>query len=109
MNDLSREVGGAPGIAVLGSILTAVYRAHLDLPGTPAQPVHKAKDSFALAAHMGGAATARAKAAFLDGIHMALYAASAAALVAAIAVAALSTNPPLRERRHWRQSVFGPR
>ncbi len=36
LNDLSREVGGALGIAVIGSILTAGYRSHLHLPGLPA-------------------------------------------------------------------------
>src|SRR5258708_16185592 len=35
LNDLSREVGGALGIAVIGSILTAGSRSHLHLPGLP--------------------------------------------------------------------------
>jgi hypothetical protein len=35
LNDLSREVGGALGIAVIGSIVTAVYRSSLYLPGIP--------------------------------------------------------------------------
>ncbi len=36
MNDLSREVGGALGIAVIGSIMTAIYRSHLTVAGVPA-------------------------------------------------------------------------
>src|SRR5262249_6802559 len=32
VNDLSRELGGALGIAIIGSIMTAVYRSHLVLP-----------------------------------------------------------------------------
>jgi len=31
LNDLSREVGGALGTAVIGSIVTAVYRSSLEL------------------------------------------------------------------------------
>ena len=45
INDLSREVGGAIGIAVIGSIMTAIYRAHLTVPGVPAAVLDKAKDS----------------------------------------------------------------
>jgi len=33
VNDLSRELGGALGIAVLGSLLSAAYRSRLTLPG----------------------------------------------------------------------------
>ena len=33
LNDLSREVGGAIGIAVIGSILTSTYSSHVDLTG----------------------------------------------------------------------------
>ena len=36
MNDLARELGGALGIAVLGSLLQSTYRSHLHLPGVPA-------------------------------------------------------------------------
>jgi hypothetical protein len=32
LNDLSRELGGALGIAVIGSVLTATYRGYLHLP-----------------------------------------------------------------------------
>jgi len=39
LNDLSREVGGALGTAVLGSVVTAVYRSSLHLPGVPAPAV----------------------------------------------------------------------
>jgi EmrB/QacA subfamily drug resistance transporter len=89
MNDLSREVGGALGIAVLGSILTAIYRAHLTLPGAPSTVLTQAKDSFALAAHLGGPAAQHANAAFTDGIHAAFYAASVMAVLAAAAVTLL--------------------
>jgi hypothetical protein len=34
--DLSREVGGALDTAVLGSVVTGVYRSSLHVPGVPA-------------------------------------------------------------------------
>jgi EmrB/QacA subfamily drug resistance transporter len=86
INDLSREVGGAIGIAVIGSILTAIYRAHLTVPGVPAAVLGKAKDSVAIAAHIGGPVAAKADSAFIDGIHVALYTAAGAATLAAILV-----------------------
>jgi EmrB/QacA subfamily drug resistance transporter len=36
LNDLSRELGGAIGIAVVGSVLANTYRDNLDLTGVPA-------------------------------------------------------------------------
>jgi EmrB/QacA subfamily drug resistance transporter len=86
INDLSREVGGAIGIAVIGSVMTAIYRSHLTLPGVPAQVVAKAQDSVAVAAHIGGPVAAKADTAFIDGVHIALYSAAGAAAIAAIAV-----------------------
>jgi len=35
MNDLARELGGALGIAVLGSVLQSTYRSHLHSTGLP--------------------------------------------------------------------------
>ena len=47
MNDTTRQVGGALGVAVLGSLLTTGYRDHLD-PHVPAQ----ARDSLGAALHV---------------------------------------------------------
>jgi MFS family permease len=91
LNDLSREVGGALGIAVVGSIVTAVYRASLSLTGVPAGLASQARGSFALAIHAGGPLRASASSAFVDGIHSGLLYAAGAALVAAAAVAVLLT------------------
>jgi MFS family permease len=89
LNDLSREVGGALGIAVIGSIVTAAYRSNLHLPGIPPALVGKAGGSFALAIHAGGPLKAAASSAFVDGIHTGLLYAVGAALVAAITVTIL--------------------
>ena len=86
VNDLSREVGGALGIAVIGSVMTAIYRSHLSVPGVPAAVLGKAKDSLAVASHLGGPVAAKADTAFIDGIHIALYTASGAAALAAVVV-----------------------
>src|SRR5580692_3418376 len=92
LNDLSREVGGALGTAVLGSIVTAVYRSSLQLRGVPAPVVHQAQQSFAIAIHAGGPIGAHARDAFVDGIHAGLLYAAGAAILAAIAVATLLTR-----------------
>jgi EmrB/QacA subfamily drug resistance transporter len=89
LNDLSREVGGALGTAVIGSIVTAGYRSNLTLPDAPAHVINQARASFAVAIHAGGSTGAHARDAFVDGIHTGLLYAAAAAILAAIAVAIL--------------------
>jgi len=98
LNDLSREVGGALGIAVVGSIVTAVYRTNLHLSGMHAAAAGEARGSFALAIHAGGPVKAAASSAFVDGIHIGLLYAAGAALLAAITVAVLL--PSGLRRRH---------
>jgi EmrB/QacA subfamily drug resistance transporter len=89
LNDLAREVGGAVGIAVVGSVLAAVYRADLELPGLPAAVVDRAQGSVAAATQLGPQVADRAQVAFVSGMHTGLLCAAAAALVAAGAVVAL--------------------
>ena len=86
INDLSREVGGAIGIAVIGSVMTVIYRSHLTVPGVPAGVLGQARNSVAVAAHIGGPVAAKADTAFIDGVHIALYTAAGAAALAAIVV-----------------------
>ena len=98
LNDLSREVGGALGIAVIGSVVAAGYRSNLHLPpAIPTALAGRARGSFALAIHAGGPVKAAASTAFVDGIHTGLPYAAAAALLAAITVAVLL---PRGVRRH---------
>jgi MFS family permease len=89
LNDLSRELGGAFGIAVIGTILTSTYRAHLHLPGVPTALVDRARDSFGVAVHLGHPVTRHAQSAFTAGLHTALLAAAAAALVGVLVTAVL--------------------
>ncbi|MEU9128836.1 MFS transporter [Kitasatospora sp. NPDC048540] len=90
MNDLSRELGGALGIAVLGSMLSAAYRSHLQLPDAlPPHLADAARSSLAAASTIGGPVADHARIAFVDGMHLALYGAALAAALAALTVAAL--------------------
>jgi EmrB/QacA subfamily drug resistance transporter len=89
LNDLSREVGGCLGTAVIGSIVTAVYGSSLRLPGASAPVVAEARSSFAVAIHAGGSTGVHARAAFVEGIHAGLLFAAGAAVVAALSVALL--------------------
>jgi EmrB/QacA subfamily drug resistance transporter len=89
LNDLSREVGGALGTAVIGSIVTATYRSSLQLPGVRTPLVDQARASFAVAIHDGGSTGAHARSAFVSGIHTGLLYAAGAAILAAISVAVL--------------------
>ena len=95
VNDTTREVGGALGIAVLGSIASAVYRSSIDLGGLPLPPQVReaATESVGAAtviaeqAGRGGAElAARAGAAFTDAFNLTSTVAAALALGAAVAV-----------------------
>ncbi|MBV8218720.1 MAG: MFS transporter, partial [Solirubrobacterales bacterium] len=89
LNDLSREVGGALGIAVIGSILTSTYSSHVDVSGLTSPVAATVKGSFAIAAHLPAPIPERAHDAFLTGMNLALLTAGAAAVFAAVGVIVL--------------------
>jgi DHA2 family multidrug resistance protein-like MFS transporter len=94
VNDTTRELGGALGIAILGSIANASYRAHINLSGLglAANPQSLGQDSIGAAASVAGSVPggsvvrARAAAAFTDGFNVASAVSAAIALAAAVAV-----------------------
>ncbi|MDQ2726220.1 MAG: MFS transporter, partial [Actinomycetota bacterium] len=64
VNDTVREVGGALGVAVIGSLVSGAYRSHLHLvAGVPAGLARAARSSIAagdaVGSHLGGAGGGR--------------------------------------------------
>lgn len=97
VNDTTRELGGALGIAVLGSIVNSVYRSRIDLDGLglPAPAVEAATESIGAAngvaatlGEAGGAVADRAAGAFTEAFNVSSGVSVGIAVVAAIAVAA---------------------
>jgi EmrB/QacA subfamily drug resistance transporter len=88
-NDLARELGGALGIAVLGSLLQSSYRSGLDVSRMPAQTAEHARSSLALASRLGPSVAQDAQAAFTDGLQFALTCAAGAVALGAVVVVAL--------------------
>jgi hypothetical protein len=72
MNDLARELGGALGIAVLGSLLQSGYRSNLNPVGLPPAQAEQARSSVALATQLGGPVADQARHAFSLGSESAL-------------------------------------
>ncbi len=101
VNDLARELGGALGIALLGSVLTAGYQAEIDPAGLPTDAAQAVESSLAgavavsgqLGGQVGEVVLRSAESAFVNGLHLALL---TAAIVTALA--ALSIGVLLRRR-----------
>jgi Na+/melibiose symporter-like transporter len=89
INDLSREVGGAIGIAVIGSLLTSTYASHVNLTGLPSKVAGEVRRSYAAASRLGPQASDRAHTAFVTAMHIAMLTAAGAALSAAVATVVL--------------------
>lgn len=86
LNDLSREVGGAIGIAVIGSILAATYTSHVNVSGLSSTVAAQVKNSYATATKLPAPIPDRANTAFVTAMHVCLLTAAGAALLAAIGV-----------------------
>ena len=96
VNDLARELGGALGIAVLGSALQSTYRSNLDPANLSEPAVEQARSSLALAARLGPAVEQQAQAAFADGMQVAFMCAAIVVALTAVAVVALLHQPRVR-------------
>ncbi len=102
MNDTTREVGGALGIAVFGSIVNSGYRAAMDVGGLdlPAGAAEQATESAGaagqVAAQLGGQGGAtlvdRAATAFTDAMNVTATISMAMLVVAAVVVSRTFTR-----------------
>ena len=96
MNDASRELGAAFGVAVMGSLAASQYASAIEslTVGLPAEAQEAAGASLAGALHVAGeiggpvgaALSAGADAAFVDGVHLAVTVGAALAAIAATLV-----------------------
>ena len=93
LNDTVREMGGAVGIALIGSVLNSAYQANIEpatsaLPPAVAEPVNEGiGGALGVTAQMGADGTAlldSARQAFVDGMVPALLLAAGLSLAAAI-------------------------
>lgn len=93
VSETAYELGAALGIAVLGSILTGVYRDFTAPQGVPAEAVEGARESLggameataALPQEQGAALLEAARSAFTDGFHLAGTVGSVVLLTTAVA------------------------
>lgn len=98
-----RQVGGAIGIALLGSLLAGAFRDRLDVTGLPAKAADTAGESV-VAAHLvaerAGSAelAASANSAYVHGMGVVLLVCGIAALVSALLAAAFLPSPPDAEQ-----------
>ena len=106
VNDTTREVGGALGIAILGSIANSAYRANIDdgvLASLPAEAADAAGESVgaavqisaSLPVEVGAALQAAAGDAFTTAFGNSLLAAAAVAAVIGVIVAVTGRRAPV--------------
>ena len=102
MNDTTRELGGALGVAVLGSVVTSRFTGHIAsaLAGLPASTANLARTGLAgaltaagdrsvLTGEAGDALRSAAKASFLSGLHLAAWVGAVAAAIASVTITRL--------------------
>lgn len=98
VNDAAREVGGAIGIAVLGSVLSGGYRGDIEphTEGLPPEAAEKASDSLAFVVHgadrlgpAGDELLGVARDSFVSGMHTAMWVAAAVMATGAAAIQVL--------------------
>jgi EmrB/QacA subfamily drug resistance transporter len=114
MNDTTRQVGGALGVAILGSILASSYASSIApaLKGLPAEAAAAAGDSIGgavqVVSRMGDAGASlfnAASAAFIDGMQSAIWVAAGIALFGAVLTLVFLPARPLEPEE--RQRLYG--
>ncbi|MCB1002300.1 MAG: MFS transporter [Acidimicrobiales bacterium] len=115
VNDTTREVGGAMGIAVVGSVVSSVYRDRLSpvLAELPPELADVARDNVAkalgvaeraesvLGPERAAALSAAVRDSYVDGFHLGLRIAVVVVLAAAaVVVARIGTDDTLGARHH---------
>ena len=121
VNDTTRQVGGAVGVAVIGSVFSSIYgsRVVTALQGhhIPSSLVANAKQQLGYAleaaahlpAHAAQVFVALAKSSFMDGFHAGLYVGAAVTAIGVVATLVLPPVPaPSRGRRAPRRRVRHP-
>lgn len=122
MNDTTRQIGGALGVAILGSIFSSAYTSSLAsaLHGLPAQAASSADASvgnaLALASQISGsggqALALAAKTSFIDAMDRGLFVGAAVAVTGALVALLWLPNRPADEPDPIvleREVVMGPR
>jgi hypothetical protein len=107
VNDLSRELGGVLGVAILGSVLNAGYRSGLAeaASGMPGEALARAQVSLpsalGVAGQLGGEEgqrlAAAAREAFISGLNAALVAGALVLVLGAVGVLLLISKAGTRE------------
>jgi MFS transporter, DHA2 family, multidrug resistance protein len=118
ISETSAELGGALGIAILGSVGVAIYRGRLDvaLPtDVPAEAAAAARDTLGAAGSVaeqlpepvGSALVDAARSAFVDGMHLTAWIAALLAFaIAALAFAALRGHSTATEEESEQTEDF---
>jgi EmrB/QacA subfamily drug resistance transporter len=87
INDTTRQVGGALGVAVLGSVASSLYGSHVAdaiPPSLPDGVASGVKDSLGFALARTPELAGAARAAFVDGMHAGVLVAAGVALIGAL-------------------------
>jgi hypothetical protein len=104
MNDTTRQIGGALGVAILGSILASVYASGMGsaVAGLPPEAAGYAQDSiggaYRVASQLGAAGEqliAAANQSFVDAMSIAVWVAAGIALLGAVITALFLPAKPL--------------
>ncbi|MFI1072370.1 MFS transporter [Streptomyces puniciscabiei] len=104
-----RQVGGAIGVALLGSLLAGAFRDRLDVTGLPGPVAHTARESVVAAHVVAGKAhsahlAASANGAFVHGLTLVLLVCGVASLLSALLAALLLPEVPAVRRTERKET-----